>query len=706
MNREIKIFFIILLLSSLFFPIFKLLPQKIKKKKNLSHFIEIDKKLSLKDVSGNLYFYLDTSTKKSFENILTEKSTIFHRYSQKPVYFSQGKHIIWAYLPVNVLQEKKLYLFIDYFLISKISVFTYQKNGKYLEIKGGRNLFASTKLKQNKIDSRFTVLPLKLIKGKQKIFIKIDSQKDIVRMKTYILDSLSLGNFALKKSFFYGLFVSLVTVFAVLGFMIFIISRLRAFLFYSLFLISYSILIFTVTGMLGLLYEPFLNLSINSMQQLANIGGHLSLVTYSIFTIYFLNLKDSSPKMTRLSYIFIGTAFLNMFFNISRSPISQIIFYFHSIGLSLFFLIYSIRMIRKNQFAIYYTITGLFSGVLFILMGLNINHVIELDIWHPQSVTGKMIEMTILCFALGLQFRNFVKEKQEKLKSLNFAYERFVPKQFLNLLGKKNIIDVKLGDQTLKEMNILFTDIRSFTTLSEGMTPKENFDFINDFLSRIAPAMKINNGFIDKYIGDAIMALFPNQAEDALKAAIEISNILNKYNKQRIKTKQQEIQVGIGIHTGNLILGTIGSESRMDGTVISDAVNLASRMEGLTKKYGATLLISDKTFSQIPDPTIYNFRLLDIVKVKGKNNSVSVFEIIDADLQNQKKIKIETKNDFEYGLFYYFNEDFNKAKDYFQAVLDKSPIDKAAILYLQRCLKYEKHSPPEDWDRIAIIDTK
>ena len=214
---------------------------------------------------------------------------------------------------------------------------------------------------------------------------------------------------------------------------------------------------------------------------------------------------------------------------------------------------------------------------------------------------------------------------------LTDAYGRFVPHQFLNLLGYESIIDVNLGDQVQQEMSVLFADIRDFTTLSETMTPQENFNFINAYLSRMEPAITSNNGFIDKYIGDAIMALFSDFADDAVKAGIAMLNILTNYNQDRQRVGYVPIQIGIGINSGSLMLGTVGGKSRMDSTVISDAVNLASRIEGLTKDYSVPLLISHQTLERLRNPADYAIRIVDKVQVKGKSQYVVVYEVFDAD---------------------------------------------------------------------------
>ncbi|NER33709.1 MAG: AAA family ATPase [Oscillatoria sp. SIO1A7] len=268
---------------------------------------------------------------------------------------------------------------------------------------------------------------------------------------------------------------------------------------------------------------------------------------------------------------------------------------------------------------------------------------------------------------------------------LNRAYERFVPRQFLQFLDKDSIVEVQLGDQVQQEMTVLFSDIREFTTLSESMTPEENFKFINAYLSRMEPIIIDHKGFIDKYIGDAIMALFCGEADDGVKAAIAMLQRLEKYNQQRDRQGYIPIQIGIGINTGSLMLGTVGGYNRMDGTVISDAVNVASRVEDLTKQYGASLLITHHTFARLQNPDNYCIRrLIDRVQVKGKSKMVSVFEIFDADPLPLKTGKLATLPIFEEALLSYYMQKFAAAAEGFEECLHQSPEDKVARIYLER----------------------
>jgi len=268
---------------------------------------------------------------------------------------------------------------------------------------------------------------------------------------------------------------------------------------------------------------------------------------------------------------------------------------------------------------------------------------------------------------------------------LNKAYERFIPRQFLSLLDKKSIIEVALGDHVEKEMSILFADIRGFTELSEKISPHENFKFINAYLCRMEPAITENNGFIDKYIGDAIMALFVGSADDALKAGIAMLERLNDYNETRQRPERPAIKIGVGINTGVLMLGTVGGQNRMDGTVISDAVNLASRIEGLTKIYGTSLLITEHSYCKLKNPSKYHIREVDRVKVKGKSKGVTVYEVFDADLPEMKNLKIQTLADFEQGFKLYHEDVLDEAHHCFERVLATNPTDQVAQIYLERC---------------------
>jgi two-component system sensor histidine kinase ChiS len=274
------------------------------------------------------------------------------------------------------------------------------------------------------------------------------------------------------------------------------------------------------------------------------------------------------------------------------------------------------------------------------------------------------------------------------LLKINSAYGRFVPQDFLKFLGRESILDVRLGDHVQKEMAILFSDIRSFTNLSEEMTPQENFDFINNYLKQVSPVVRDHKGFIDKYIGDAVMALFPESADDAVQSAICMQKQVARYNEELKLKNLPPIAIGVGVHTGTLMLGTIGERKRMESTVISDAVNLASRLEGLTKFYGAGILISENTLEDLQES--YQYRFLEKVKVKGKKKAVWVFEIYDHEPEEIQRLKAETANFFAEAVDLYSQEKYAEAGEKFEEILRINSGDRVARLFGDRCREYRE----------------
>ncbi|WP_395713794.1 adenylate/guanylate cyclase domain-containing protein [Reyranella sp.] len=240
--------------------------------------------------------------------------------------------------------------------------------------------------------------------------------------------------------------------------------------------------------------------------------------------------------------------------------------------------------------------------------------------------TGRRDEIGQLATSFA-SMRDSVRRTIVDLRRTNLAIERFVPQAFLSILGKPSIVEVALGDNKHQNMTVLFSDMRDFTTLSEAMTPGQNFTFINAYLERMGPVIRKHRGFIDKYIGDAIMGLFFT-ADDALSAGLDMLAVLETFNGERRAAGLEPIAIGIGLNSGSLMIGTIGEKNRMDGTVISDTVNLASRVESLTKDYGVGLLISQFTRDELADPTAYDIRPIGSVPVKGRIQPVTLFEVV------------------------------------------------------------------------------
>ena len=299
-----------------------------------------------------------------------------------------------------------------------------------------------------------------------------------------------------------------------------------------------------------------------------------------------------------------------------------------------------------------------------------------------------------------------VQSRTLELAELNRIYERFVPREFISLLNKQSINEISLGDQIIQQMTVMFADVRGWTALSESMSPQDNFNFINGYLRRVSPVIQDHNGFIDQYYGDGVMALFPGSPDDAVMAAIAMHGVVDEYNEERERHGLLPMGIGVGLHLGDLMLGIIGSEDRMQGAVVSDAVNLAARLEGLTRIYGSSVTLSELTFSHLRDPHKYMHRFVDKLRVKGKNQPVSVYEVYDGDPQPIAMLKEETKADFEEGLRLYYDRKFSESSVEFNQVLQENPQDKAARIYLERCAHYMVKGVSEDWTGVEALTTK
>lgn len=291
-----------------------------------------------------------------------------------------------------------------------------------------------------------------------------------------------------------------------------------------------------------------------------------------------------------------------------------------------------------------------------------------------------------------------VSERTAQLETLNQVYARFVPREFLTALHKKSLAELSLGDQVYREITLMFTDIRDFTSISEVMTPSENMTFLNAYLGIISPIIRTHNGFIDKFLGDGLLALFPGGPQDALGAAVKIQTAVHEFN---LTSGFPEIHSGIGLHHGPVMVGIVGEPERMQTTVISDSVNLTSRLEGLTKYYDAHIIISQSAVDQLGDESIKGFRCIDNVKVKGKLEPIQVFEVFEN--AEDAPLKSATRAQFEKGLDLYYQRRFAEASVEFSQVLEANPADRAARIYLQRAARYMVAGVPHDWDGVEVV---
>jgi adenylate cyclase len=266
--------------------------------------------------------------------------------------------------------------------------------------------------------------------------------------------------------------------------------------------------------------------------------------------------------------------------------------------------------------------------------------------------------------------------------------------------------EVKLGGET-RQCTVLFSDIRGWTTISERLQPEELVEMLNAYLTLMSSAIEDQSGVIDKYIGDAVVALFgapvshPDAIQQSVDAAFEMRRRLAAWNVERKKNGEFPLETGIGINTGPVLAGNIGSETRLNYTVMGDTVNLAARLEGLTKLYGAGIIVSEALRNELGPE--YLCRELDLIRVKGKTEAVHIFEVLAPDETGKLSQMVDR---FEHALVYYRQQNWGGAEKAFIQTVGGFENDRASQLYVERIQHYRQFPPPPDWNSVFVATEK
>lgn len=300
--------------------------------------------------------------------------------------------------------------------------------------------------------------------------------------------------------------------------------------------------------------------------------------------------------------------------------------------------------------------------------------------------------------------KRFLSKADEALR-LTQTFQKFVPRQFVEHFAKHGSETLELGRADEDDVAILFCDIRGFTGLSERMTPQELMKFLNSYFLRMNDPIHQNGGFIDKFIGDAIMALFDHpdgedsdKAKDAVHAAIDLRYALNVYNQHRKNSGYPPINIGVGVHFGPVIIGTVGSDDRMDTTVIGDSVNIAHRLEALAPKFGSDIIVSAQLLKTAQAKGQFSYRILDWVRVKGRKTPIEIYEILDHLPLDVQQLKLATTHLIHNGIQARIKQDWQTALDNFQQALVISPKDPLIIHHMEQCHRLQLAHTPENWD--------
>ncbi|MCB1179905.1 MAG: adenylate/guanylate cyclase domain-containing protein [Leptospiraceae bacterium] len=414
-------------------------------------------------------------------------------------------------------------------------------------------------------------------------------------------------------------------------------------------------------------------------------------------TVLILLIKNKFPKFLTYLVLTFDYSFvlLSILFDPTVSKETYMISWVALVG-PIFF--YFINLLRYSKQATIYA--GFLSIVVYLVCVIHFNA-------YDRGDFIPMLIVMITMLGMGYSITSSNKEMMIEANTKKLM-ERYLPPQLIGELYTHNA-SLEPGGK-IQRVSILFSDIRSFTSISESMSPEEIVYFLNDYLSDMTEIIFNHQGTIDKFIGDAIMTIFgaPIQGKDdalrAIKTAIEMNFNLSNFNKKHPQL-EKGLEVGIGIHTGEVIAGNIGSDKRLDYTVIGDAVNLSSRIQDLTKFYKCPILISESTKDELSNDTIdqgFVTREVDKVIVKGKTESVKIFEILYFKSEKDKDYKIQLKENFEIGLNEYYLGDFSSALKYFNEFKN----DSLSQIYKERCEELIKFPPSETWNGVFKMISK
>lgn len=434
---------------------------------------------------------------------------------------------------------------------------------------------------------------------------------------------------------FYGTFLIMI----IYNFFIWIFVREKSHLYYINFLIGFGLLVFTFQG------YAFQNLWPTATQW--NSNAILFFMQFALwaalsFQRHLLRLKDKLPRLDKAGQYLRLLLLLGMLYSLFSNAYSFVIISFLLLVSTVVHLLCSsiTLILRGDRSAKLY-----FFAWCFLIVGSMVNVAVAFD-WLPPHFAlrnamqiGSVFEVALLSFTLGDRYQQILIEKEvaqeelletrkrsiERQRKQLRSFFRFVPQDFISLLKKRKFESVQLGDSMeVKKMTILFADIRGFTDFAEKNKSEDVLRKLNSLLSQIEPIILKHDGFIDKYIGDAIMALFPRDALGALKAAWEMNEKVRSLNESGATT----FKMGIGVHQGQAILGSIGSKRRIDMTVIGDTVNTAARVESLTRTYDVDILFTKSMVSAVGTDFRGTYRSIDQVKAKGKSETIEIFELL------------------------------------------------------------------------------
>ncbi|EMY77476.1 adenylate/guanylate cyclase catalytic domain protein [Leptospira weilii serovar Ranarum str. ICFT] len=460
-------------------------------------------------------------------------------------------------------------------------------------------------------------------------------------------------------------------------------------------------------------------------------SSHFFRIEYSSLTLilpafyYFLKDYFYQKEKTNVVPTFFLILLVGLFFAILVVPFSWIyaavgICQISMIFFSIYILFFAIQTVRKKRKDARTILAGISVCIVFAVWDLSDS---VFKIVGPHYSFFKIVYLLFIVAIVRILISRYIQLYKDaqllntQLSSQKDAFYRFVPVEFIRILDNESPVSISIGNNKEKSMTVLCSDIWNFTNLAETIPSSRTIAFLNSYLSEMEELVYKTAGFVDKYMGDAILALFAdyndraekenfNSADNAVESAIKMVSAVRSAKMRKGLSTEWNLEIGIGINTGSLILGTVGSQRRIDTTVIGDAVDLASSLQSLTSLYQSRILISHHTYLRLHNMSEAGIRMIDSAYIKGRNRPVDIYEVFESDPEEIKKFKLKTSDLLSQGILEYKSGKFDEAAKIFKQLYREEPGDNLSKIYLKRCKLYSSKPPEENWDGIFRFQSK
>jgi len=662
-----------------------------------------------------LQVWRDSTHEQSFQSVRELTPAVFRPYSQLSQPLSPA-YTYWVKVALKSTSPDSTDWMVNTYNNGLVSYFIEGESGSIRTVTTGRYVPAAQKAPtdHHQAHAPFTLPPGKTLTLWVRIQ-EIDHTAPKIELVLYdrlYWEGLNLDLREPIVLFFLGIFF----IMSLYNLVLYFSTRFPAYWYYALYLISVATFVAYVVGPMQ--SPPWGDP--RHHQHLAYLAFGLINIFYFLFGKSFLDTATLIPRWDRWIVPYIGVklvilvgvqVLIALTFDLNAAVQVEFLLFFLDVVLTL---ILFVVLLRTRSRLAYFFVAGSASVITLGLSLAVIGHVFEYR--YTFLIFLSTIVVEIIFFSLGLGYRMRESERQKlaaekekraaqealnrELSKINTAFGRFVPHEFIHSLGHESVLEVSLGEGVEREVTVFFVDIRGYTSLSENMTPQENFHFLNEYLGRVGPIIQRHGGFVNQYYGDGIMALFTEKPLRALEAAMEMQEAVCTFNAERGTQGLSPLHIGIGLHRGPLMMGIIGDTLRMDAGVVSDTVNTAARMEGLTKYFSVQILLSETVLEEIPDKASLPLRFLGKVQVKGKAKALGVFDCYGADPDGRKLLKAQLAPVFNEGMEAYLSQNFARAAQLFEEVLKKMPQDKTTRRYLDNTRQYLLQGVPEGWNGV------